>query len=94
MTTSGMWSHVFEEFQSSNCRRLLPTRRRSMPKKLDHTAAIAHLSSVDRALAKIIAKAGPCGLQPEQTQSLFESLMEAIIYQQLNGKVAAIIPSG
>ena len=62
-----------------------------MPKKLDHTAAIAHLSSVDRALAKIIAKAGPCGLQPEQTQSLFESLMEAIIYQQLNGKVAAII---
>ncbi len=62
-----------------------------MPKKLDHTAAIAHLSSVDRKLAKIIAKAGPCGLQPEQTQSLFESLMEAIVYQQLNGKAAATI---
>jgi 3-methyladenine DNA glycosylase/8-oxoguanine DNA glycosylase len=61
-----------------------------MPRKLDHTAAIAHLSSVDRGLARIIAKAGPCG-QPEATQSLFESLMEAIIYQQLNGKVAAII---
>jgi 3-methyladenine DNA glycosylase/8-oxoguanine DNA glycosylase len=62
-----------------------------MPRRLDHTAAIAHLSSVDRKLAKIIAKAGPCGLQPEKTQSIFESLMEAIIYQQLNGKVAAII---
>jgi 3-methyladenine DNA glycosylase/8-oxoguanine DNA glycosylase len=62
-----------------------------MPKKLDHTAAIEHLSRVDRKLAKIIAKAGPCYLQPETTQSLFESLMEAIIYQQLNGKVAATI---
>ncbi len=62
-----------------------------MPKKLDHTAAIEHLSRVDKKLAKIIAKAGPCYMQPETTQSLFESLMEAIIYQQLNGKVAATI---
>jgi len=62
-----------------------------MAKKLDHTPAIAHLSSVDRKLAKIIAKAGPCGLQPEKTQNIFESLLEAIIYQQLNGKVAATI---
>jgi 3-methyladenine DNA glycosylase/8-oxoguanine DNA glycosylase len=62
-----------------------------MPKRLDHTAAIAHLSSVDKKLAKIIAKAGPCGLQPEETQDLFESLMEAIVYQQLHGKAAATI---
>ena len=62
-----------------------------MAKKLDHTAAIAHLSSVDKKLAKIIAKAGPCGLQPEETQSIFESLMEAIVYQQLHGKAAATI---
>jgi|SRR5271167_1643375 len=62
-----------------------------MSKKLDHTAAVAHLSSVDRKLAKIIAKAGVCHLQPENTQSIFEALLESIIYQQLNGKVAAII---
>ena len=62
-----------------------------MSKKLDHTAALEHLSKADRKLAKIIAKAGPCLLQPEATQNLFESLMEAIIYQQLNGKVAATI---
>jgi len=62
-----------------------------MTKKLDHTGAVAHLSRVDRKLGKIIAKAGPCGLQPETTQSLFESLMEAIIYQQLHGKAAATI---
>jgi 3-methyladenine DNA glycosylase/8-oxoguanine DNA glycosylase len=64
-----------------------------MPKKLDHTAALAHLSKADRKLAKIIAKSGPCGLQPEKTQNIFESLLEAIIYQQLNGKVAATITS-
>jgi DNA-3-methyladenine glycosylase II len=62
-----------------------------MTKRLDHTAALAHLSSVDKKLAKIIAKAGACGLQPERTQSIFESLMEAIIYQQLHGKAAATI---
>ena len=62
-----------------------------MPTKLDHTAAISHLSSVDRKLARIIAKSGPCALQPERTQSIFEALLESIIYQQLNGKVAATI---
>ncbi len=62
-----------------------------MAKKLDHTAAIAHLSRVDKKLGNIIVKAGPCWLQPENTQSIFESLLESIIYQQLNGKVAATI---
>jgi 3-methyladenine DNA glycosylase/8-oxoguanine DNA glycosylase len=62
-----------------------------MAKKLDHTAAIAHLSSVDSKLARIIAKSGPFTLRPERTQSIFEALLESIIYQQLNGKVAATI---
>ena len=62
-----------------------------MARKLDHTAAIEHLSRVDRKLARIIAKSAACALQPEATRNLFESLMEAIIYQQLNGKVAATI---
>lgn len=62
-----------------------------MPKKLDHTAALAYLSSADRKLARIIAKAGECRLQMETTQSIFEALLEAIVYQQLNGKVAATI---
>src|SRR5271167_4964653 len=62
-----------------------------MPKKLDHTAACEHLSRVDRKLARIIARSGPCYLQQETTQSIFEALLESIIYQQLNGKVAATI---
>ena len=64
-----------------------------MPKKLDHTAALEHLSRVDRKLARIIAKSGECRLQMETTQSIFEALLESIIYQQLNGKVAATITS-
>ena len=62
-----------------------------MAKKLDHTVACEHLSKVDRKLARIIAKSGPCVLQPERTQSIFEALLESIIYQQLNGRVAATI---
>ena len=62
-----------------------------MPKKLDHTAACEHLSRVDRQLARVIARSGPCRLQQETTQSIFAALLESIIYQQLNGKVAATI---
>lgn len=62
-----------------------------MPKKLDHTAALEHLSRADRRLARIILRHGECRLQQETTQSIFEALLEAIIYQQLNGKVAATI---
>jgi 3-methyladenine DNA glycosylase/8-oxoguanine DNA glycosylase len=62
-----------------------------MPKKLDHTSACEHLTRVDRQLARIIALWGPCSLQQETTQSIFEALLESIIYQQLNGKVAATI---
>ena len=64
-----------------------------MPKKLDHTAACEHLSRVDRKLARIIGRSGPCHLQQETTQNIFEALLESIIYQQLNGKVAATITS-
>ena len=64
-----------------------------MPKKLDHTAACEHLSRVDRRLASIIARSGACRLQQETTQSIFEALLESIIYQQLNGKAAAVAPA-
>jgi len=62
-----------------------------MPTKPDHSAACDHLSRVDRKLARIITRSGLCPLRPETTQSIFEALLESIIYQQLNGKVAATI---
>src|SRR5580692_5107243 len=64
-----------------------------MPKKLDHTNACEHLSRVDRQLARIMARTGECRLLQETTQSIFAALLESIIYQQLNGKVAATITS-
>ena len=64
-----------------------------MPRKLDHTAALEHLSRADRRLARIIVRTGECRLQQETTQSIFEALLESIIYQQLNGRVAATITS-
>jgi len=64
-----------------------------MPKSLNHTAACEHLSRVDRQMARHIARTGPCRLQQETTQSIFDALLEAIVYQQLNGKVAATIMS-
>jgi 3-methyladenine DNA glycosylase/8-oxoguanine DNA glycosylase len=57
----------------------------------NHSSACEHLSRVDRQLARIIAKSGACRLKPETTQSIFAALLESIIYQQLNGKVAATI---
>jgi len=62
-----------------------------MPKKLDHTAACEHLARVDHQLARLMARSGECRLRQETTQSIFAALLEAIIYQQLNGKVAATI---
>jgi len=62
-----------------------------MPRKLDHTDACEHLSRVDRQLARMIARFGPCRLQQETTQSIFDALLESIVYQQLTGKAAATI---
>jgi DNA-3-methyladenine glycosylase II len=56
-----------------------------------HAAAIAHLSKVDKKLAKLIAKCPPCAIKPDYIQNIFEGLMEAIVYQQLSGKAAATI---
>jgi 3-methyladenine DNA glycosylase/8-oxoguanine DNA glycosylase len=62
-----------------------------MPKKLDHTNDCEHLFRIDRQLGRIMARSGPCRMGKETTTSIFAALLESIIYQQLNGKVAATI---
>lgn len=47
--------------------------------------------SADKTLARVIRKVGPCRLQPKARRSPFESLVQAVTYQQLNGKAAATI---
>lgn len=54
-------------------------------------AALAHLRASDPRLAVVIDLAPPCDLAPRRLGSLFEVLLRAIVYQQLNGKAASTI---
>jgi DNA-3-methyladenine glycosylase II len=49
------------------------------------------LAAADPKLGKLIARAGPLTLKLAHSQSPFEALTEAIIYQQLHGRAAAAI---
>ncbi len=56
-----------------------------------HSAAEEHLKRVDRKLAKVIERAGPCTLKPEGRRTPFQSLVRAVAHQQLNGTAAETI---
>ena len=59
--------------------------------RYDHALALRELTAADPRLGKLIARAGPFTMKLASTQSPFEALTEAIIYQQLHGKAAATI---
>lgn len=67
-----------------------PHPARTRKPSYDVDAALRHLSAADPKLGKLIA-ATPFTLRLAHTQSPFEALTEAIIYQQLHGKAAATI---
>ncbi len=50
-----------------------------------------HLIAADPVLGRHMDKIGACRLRKDDISSLYESLAEAIVYQQLNGKAAASI---
>jgi 3-methyladenine DNA glycosylase/8-oxoguanine DNA glycosylase len=52
--------------------------------------ALRELSLKDRKLAAVIEKAGPIKLQPTLRRP-YEALVQAVVYQQLNGTAAATI---
>lgn len=54
-------------------------------------AAEAHLSEVDPALARVIAKVGPCTMKVERGFDPYRALTRSIVYQQLTGKAAETI---
>ena len=54
-------------------------------------AAAGALAEADPALARIIARVGPCRLRMTWRSHYFRALVEAIIYQQLSGKAAGTI---
>jgi DNA-3-methyladenine glycosylase II len=69
----------------------MPHPARTRKPAYDSDAAIAHLTAADPKLGKLISRAGPFTAKLAATQSPFEALTEAIIYQQLHGKAAATI---
>src|SRR5262245_10147597 len=57
----------------------------------DLAAATAHLCAIDPALARLVAEMRPFDPGIDHTQSPYEALMEAIVYQSISGKAAATI---
>ncbi len=54
-------------------------------------AALKHLAAVDPVMRKLIRAIGPCALKPETKRSPFQSLVQAVAHQQLNGTAADTI---
>jgi len=54
-------------------------------------AALKHLSAVDPVMRRLIREVGPCRLEPEPWRSPFQSLVQAVAHQQLNGTAANTI---
>ena len=57
----------------------------------DTDEALAHLRSRDAKLGALIDRVGSFNLRLDSSPEPFESLLESILYQQLNGKAAATI---
>jgi DNA-3-methyladenine glycosylase II len=65
------------------------TDKISLP--FDHVKAHEHITRTDKRMAHIIAKTGAFRFQLDQCDSVYESLLEAIVYQSISGKAAATI---
>jgi DNA-3-methyladenine glycosylase II len=52
-----------------------------------------HLAANDSVMRRLIRDFGPCGLVPETRRSPFQSLVQAVAHQQLNGTAANAILS-
>ncbi len=65
---------------------------RQKPKlRFDSAAALAHLRTNDAELGALIERIGGFALELKSADSLFEAMLQSIIYQQLHGKAAATI---
>lgn len=53
--------------------------------------ALQHLLRVDKVLARVIKKVGPCPLAPRRGVPPYQALVKSVTYQQLNGRAAETI---
>jgi 3-methyladenine DNA glycosylase/8-oxoguanine DNA glycosylase len=63
----------------------------NLPLPFDHAEAHAFLSRSDERLAALIARVGSFHFKLDESASVYESLLEAIVYQSISGKAAAKI---
>lgn len=63
----------------------------TLPMPASDNPALLHLAASDPDWAKLIARIGPCGLQPRLEREPYEALVRAIAYQQLHGRAAEAI---
>lgn len=54
-------------------------------------AALRHLSKTDPIMRALIRRVGPCTIRIRRRWSPFQSLVRAVVYQQLHGRAAAAI---
>jgi 3-methyladenine DNA glycosylase/8-oxoguanine DNA glycosylase len=57
----------------------------------DHVAAHEFLTKNDRHLADVVTRTGEFQFKLDECESVYESLLEAIVYQSISGKAAAKI---
>ncbi len=53
--------------------------------------AILYLSKIDKTLARLIRKVGPCTIQVQKRRTPFHALVRAVTYQQLHASAAEAI---
>ena len=63
----------------------------SIPLPFDHVEARAHLSRTDKRLAGLIERVGTFQFKLDECDSVYESLLEAIMHQSIAGKAAQAI---
>lgn len=80
-------SEIRSEFPVVSAAPITPTSAAAWPETV--TAAIAYLSSTDPVMAATIERVGPCTLIPNP--NLFETLVDAIVSQQISVKAADAI---
>jgi DNA-3-methyladenine glycosylase II len=63
----------------------------NIPLPFDHVKAHEHITRKDKHMARVIAKTGAFRFHLDQCDSVYESLLEAIVYQSISGKAAATV---
>lgn len=65
--------------------------KKAKPYPFNHLHAVRHLRRSDAKFEDLIARVGRFRMEMDMHPSPYEALMEAIVYQQLNGKAAGTI---